>query len=331
MDLTSSYSAADTAIIIQFNEPYASLDTIDLTLSYIRDWSDTGTDDKQLQFTTYMLADYDKDLQVDVTDLIQFIDAWNVDDVSYELGPTSGSMPNLIPDVDGSFTLIDALTFSRMWYWYHQTFSFTMTSLANVGGLLPIEQQDRSLIVTLPEGAIAGQVFIQYPPTSKNLTTTANATTENRIYLSRNDDQKGEMLVEWADLSQNGMQTVSFDAQSLDRDNSNITIGYTIYGADQQIISRGMQNIELKAVPDEYALHNNYPNPFNPVTTMLYDLPETGYTRLIIYDLMGRQVQTLVDQPMAAGYYRQQWDGRNNLPPWVDQPEFVPVCPSDHR
>ena len=218
-----------------------------------------------------MLADYDKDLQVDVTDLIQFIDAWNVDDVSYELGPTSGSMPNLIPDVDGSFTLIDALTFSRMWYWSHQTYTFTMTSLANVGGLLPIEQQDRSLIVTLPEGAVAGQVFIQYPPTSKNLATTANATTENRIYLSRNDDTKGEMLVEWADLSQDGMQTVSFDAQSLDRDNSNITIGYTIYGLDQQIISSGRQNMEIIAIPGEYALHHNYPNPFNPVTTMLYD------------------------------------------------------------
>ena len=121
------------------------------------------------------------------------------------------------------------------------------------------------------------------------------------------------MLVEWADLSQDGMQTVSIDVQSLDRDNSNITIGYTIYGADQQIISRGMQNIELKAVPDEFALHNNYPNPFNPVTTMLFDLPEAGHTRLIIYDLMGRQVQTLVDKPMTAGYYRQQWDGRNTM------------------
>jgi len=186
-----------------------------------------------------------------------------------------------------------------------------MTSLANVGGLLQIEQQDRSLVVTLPDGAIAGQVFIQYPPASKNLTTAADATNENRIYLSRNDDTKGEMLVEWADLSQDGMQTVSFDAQSLDRDNANITIGYTIYGADQEIISRGMQNIELIAIPGEYALHYNYPNPFNPVTTMLYDLPETGHTRLLIYDLLGREVHVLIDKVMDPGYYSTQWNGRN--------------------
>tara|TARA_B100001167_G_C16647324_1_gene246928 strand:- start:43 stop:693 length:651 start_codon:yes stop_codon:yes gene_type:complete len=186
-----------------------------------------------------------------------------------------------------------------------------MGTLADIGGLLQIEQQDRSLVVTLPDGAVAGQVFIQYPPQSKHLSTVADVTTEQRIYLSKNDQSTGQILVEWADLSQDGMEAVTFDASSLDRENSNITIGYTIYGLDQEIISRGMQHIELKAVPEEYALHYNYPNPFNPVTTMLYDLPEPGHTRLVIYDLLGRQVQTLVDQPLDAGFYRMQWDGRN--------------------
>ena len=118
--------------------------------------------------------------------------------------------------------------------------------------------------------------------------------------------------MEWADLTQAGLPEITFDTHSLDRNNSNITIGYTIYGIDQEIISRGMQQVELKAVPEEYALHYNYPNPFNPVTTMLYDLPEAGYTRLIIYDLMGRQVQTLVDQPLDAGFY--QCSGMDVIP-----------------
>ena len=203
------------------------------------------------------------------------------------------------------------MAFVQMWYWYHQTYPLALASVENVGGILPIEQLDRSLIVSLPDDAVAGQVFIQYPPNSKILSTAADVTTEKNIYLSKNDQNTGQMLVEWADLSQDGMQTVSIDAQSLDRDNSNITIGYTIYGADQQIISRGMQNIELKAVPDEFALHNNYPNPFNPVTTMLYDLPEAGHTRLLIYDLLGREVHVLIDKVMNPGYYSTQWNGRN--------------------
>jgi flagellar hook assembly protein FlgD len=72
-----------------------------------------------------------------------------------------------------------------------------------------------------------------------------------------------------------------------------------------------MQNIKLVAIPGEYALHYNYPNPFNPVTTMLYDLTETGHTRLIIYDLLGREVHVLIDKIMAPGYYSTQWNGRN--------------------
>jgi hypothetical protein len=168
MDLTSSYSAADTAIIIQFNEPYASLDTIDLILSYIRDWSDTGTDDKELQFTTYMLADYDKNFQINAVDLAGNLIGWQTEDYSYELGPVTGTVPHFIPTPNNVYDLDDVMAFVQMWYWYHQTFSFSMGTLADIGGLLQIEQQDRSLIVTLPDGAIAGQVFIQYPPASNS-------------------------------------------------------------------------------------------------------------------------------------------------------------------
>ena len=188
-----------------------------------------------------------------------------------------------------------------------------MNVLADIGNIPTIIQQDKSLRVSLPEGAIAGQVFIQYPPDSKNLSTADDLASEQRIYLSKNDQSTGQILVEWADLTQEGLPEITFDTHSLDRNNSNITIGYTIYGIDQEIISSGMKYVELKAVPEQYALHYNYPNPFNPVTTMLYDLPEAGYTRLIIYDVLGRQIHTLVDQVMDAGYYKMQWDGRNSM------------------
>ena len=312
MNLTSSYSDADTAIVIQFNEPYASLDTITLTINNILDWSGSATDTKEFSYTTYMLADYDKNFQIDAADLAAYLTGWGNSDYSYELGPITGTVPHFIPTPNNVYDLRDVMAFVQMWYWYHQTLALGMNALADIGNTLTVMQQDKSLHVSLPEGAVAGQVFIQYPPDSKNLSTAADMATEQRIYLSKNDQSTGQILVEWADLTQVGLPEITFDTHSLDRNNSNITIGYTIYGIDQEIISRGMQQMELKAVPEEYALHYNYPNPFNPVTTMLYDLPEAGYTRLIIYDLLGRQVQTLVDQPLDAGYYRMQWDGRNS-------------------
>ena len=54
-------------------------------------------------------------------------------------------------------------------------------------------------------------------------------------------------------------------------------------------------------VPAEYTLHTNYPNPFNPVTTIRFGLPEAAQVRLIVYDMLGRQVRVLVDGTRKAG------------------------------
>ena len=65
------------------------------------------------------------------------------------------------------------------------------------------------------------------------------------------------------------------------------------------------------SAPREFALLQNYPNPFNPTTRVLYSLDKPGRTRLIVYDLMGRKVRTLVDGDMPAGRHVAVWDGRD--------------------
>jgi hypothetical protein len=58
---------------------------------------------------------------------------------------------------------------------------------------------------------------------------------------------------------------------------------------------------EAVAVPRQSALYQNTPNPFNPVTTIRFDLAQSGRVRLRIYDVAGRVVRTLLDQEMRAG------------------------------
>ena len=74
----------------------------------------------------------------------------------------------------------------------------------------------------------------------------------------------------------------------------------------------GRKTVEVLAVPDEFALHQNYPNPFNPVTQIDYDLPQEGLARMVIYDVMGREVKVLVNQSLNAGYHTVRWDGTNS-------------------
>ena len=63
-------------------------------------------------------------------------------------------------------------------------------------------------------------------------------------------------------------------------------------------------------LPSDFELYPPYPNPFNPATTISFDIPRLTPVRVTIYDLLGRAVITLLDRPLSAGHYRLAWDGR---------------------
>lgn len=60
--------------------------------------------------------------------------------------------------------------------------------------------------------------------------------------------------------------------------------------------------------PNQFVLFPNYPNPFNPSTTIAFGLPSRSYVSLKIYDVMGKEVSTLVSEELPAGNYRRQWN-----------------------
>lgn len=65
-------------------------------------------------------------------------------------------------------------------------------------------------------------------------------------------------------------------------------------------------------VPEKFSLHANYPNPFNPITTISYDLPEDANVSLLIHDVLGREVIHLVDNQVSAGYQQVAWNGKDH-------------------
>ena len=64
--------------------------------------------------------------------------------------------------------------------------------------------------------------------------------------------------------------------------------------------------------PTKFNLRNSFPNPFNPVTTLRYDLPEDALVNINIYDMMGRQVSTLVSNKQTAGFKTVRWNATND-------------------
>jgi hypothetical protein len=84
-------------------------------------------------------------------------------------------------------------------------------------------------------------------------------------------------------------------------------------------------NIISSEVPDKFILYQNYPDPFNPVTKIRFDNPPSprspresgergdrgGFIQLVVYDVLGREITTLVNEELQPGTYEVEWDGTN--------------------
>ena len=67
----------------------------------------------------------------------------------------------------------------------------------------------------------------------------------------------------------------------------------------------------LSEMPKEYKLFNNYPNPFNPSTTIKYSIPKVSNVKIQVYNMMGQLIKTLVNETKAPGFYNVVWNGTN--------------------
>jgi hypothetical protein len=92
---------------------------------------------------------------------------------------------------------------------------------------------------------------------------------------------------------------------------SSPNIGYQLQPIDSTDVTSTVGIPMEMGIPDHFALENNYPNPFNPSTTIQYALPKQSRVTLRIYSILGTEVATLVDEVQDAKYYRVTWKGTN--------------------
>ncbi len=77
------------------------------------------------------------------------------------------------------------------------------------------------------------------------------------------------------------------------------------------LLAPDLASARLFLRPDQVLLMHNYPNPFNPITTIRYGIPEESRVSILVYNILGQEVAKLVNEPQAAGFYTVDWDGRD--------------------
>lgn len=81
---------------------------------------------------------------------------------------------------------------------------------------------------------------------------------------------------------------------------------------EQGLVTGIAENLPTVALPESFALHSNYPNPFNPETTIEFDVAKAAIVKLAIYNILGQEVRVLNNEQLAPGKYRVIWDGTDS-------------------
>lgn len=77
-------------------------------------------------------------------------------------------------------------------------------------------------------------------------------------------------------------------------------------------VERGPEEGPGSLLPKEFGLDQSYPNPFNPVTTINFQVPKSGRVTIKIFDMLGRQVRMLVEEDYEPGFHAVEWDGKDD-------------------
>ena len=138
--------------------------------------------------------------------------------------------------------------------------------------------------------------------------------TDQAVSLTKVDEGKLLLADLLTDEVQGNARLVRLTFRVLDKTaGSTVDISQALISNPAGGISQllGAHTADVRAIPETFELGQNFPNPFNPETVVPFAVPETGDVRVSIYNVLGQEIRTLVDNNLPAGFHRIVWDGKD--------------------
>ncbi len=139
----------------------------------------------------------------------------------------------------------------------------------------------------------------------------------NSVMLSHIDSTAGLLYIQAANFGKRApaynREIAEIKIRSLDGSNTELDIISELIPVDGDAeLTHASASLDVSSeLPQQFELSQNFPNPFNPTTSIQYQLPENAKVSLAVFDVLGRRVQQLVDGDQIAGYYNLNFDARN--------------------
>ncbi|MBN1292247.1 MAG: choice-of-anchor D domain-containing protein, partial [Candidatus Latescibacteria bacterium] len=278
-----------------------------------------------------ILGDYNHNGAIDSEDLLIFAEAWEINDITKEIGPVTGNnTPALKVLPDGKIDFEDLMVFALMWQWWTDTVNSSPEPAKIIpevnapwDGLRIITDGNGECVVVCNKKPDYLHLFVDSKDREPcNISIAAGeywANYDNSIALTRlYKDGPVEFAAAQMQKDLTNLPTGQYNLALLrtveNEDVEELTVQYTIRFEHESQVFSGKITVpgkELFQKPDEFAIFQNTPNPFNPITTIEYTLPEESTVVLTIYNTAGQEVAVLVNDIETAGKHSVTWSAGN--------------------
>jgi len=306
-NLTISHEYGDSIITVIWTETLASYDTLTVILDSAVAYNTLWLTDT-LHFYSKLWADLNNDYDITIEDILTFNQTWPETD----LGPFKDDPPHVRPEPDGEANLTDLAAFGKMWHWKYFNLEFDTTLIAarSTDGLKIIAQGSKANI-TIPKDVAMAEILIGESNLDIEKMHFVNPSGSAFMFTS-SDTAHG--LIQFSMADHRGFDsTLTLIIPETEQEYFQAQIQYKFMDITGMNLADGIASIDVEILPDKFMVYNNYPNPFNPITAINYDLPEVRDVNIIIYDLLGRTIRHLDLNKVKAGRHKFVWHGTNDF------------------